>query len=222
MTDLSAPMTLEAPADNAAAQRTDEWRKARSGKWTGSTMMDIVARNKKTGEKLASFDARVWKVVTERLTGQPEEGVSSFSLQWGTDLEPYALERYEIETGNVVTQTGFVQHPKYSFVGASADGLIGLDGCLEAKCPKNSSIHLERFLSGVPEDYRAQIQTEIWVCERDWCDFVSFDPRQTEKFQMLRIRVNRDDQFIKRIEESVLMAEEAACSLIERLEKVVR
>ena len=201
-------------------QRTDEWFAARSGKWTGSTIVDLVSRNKKTGAKMASFDSRVWKVVAERMTGRPEESVSSYSLQWGVDVEPFAIERYELESGNIVTPVGFIQHPIYQFVGASADGLVGTNGAIEAKCPKSSVIHLERFLSGLPEEYRPQCQTVMWVCERDWLDFISFDPRQQEKFQMLKIRVNRDEAYIKLIEESVLEAEAAAQELQARLERI--
>jgi putative phage-type endonuclease len=201
-------------------QRTDEWAAARAGKFTASVMIDIAVRNKKTGAKLASFDERVWKVVTERLAGKPMDSVNSRSLTWGSEVEAFALERYELDTGLIVTPAGFVVHPKYSFVGASPDGLVGTDGCLEAKCPVNESIHLRRFLEGVPEEYRYQMQTVMWVCERDWCDFLSSDPRQSEKFQLLKIRVPRDEALIKQIEGSVLEAESAAQDLQSRLERI--
>ena len=201
-------------------QRTPEWLAVRAGCFTGSVIIDITARHKTTGAKLASFDNRVWEVVQERLSGAPKEGPQGFALAWGTEAEPFALEQYELLTGNIVTPAGFIRHPKYPFVGASPDGLIGKDGCLEAKCPKDPTVHLRRFMDGVPKEYLPQIQTEIWVCERDWCDFVSYDPRQAEKFRLLKIRVNRDEAFIHHLESSVLEAEAAAQDLQARLERI--
>ena len=205
---------------NDDLQRTEAWKQERAGLFTGSTIIDLTARNKKTGAKLASFDSRVWEVVQERLSGVPKEGPQGFALAWGTESEPYAIEQYELTTGNIVTPVGFIKHPVYSFVGCSADGLIGKDGALEVKCPKDPTIHLRRFIDGVPEEYIPQIQTEIWICEREWCDFISFDARQQEKFRLLKIRVNRDEEFIKLIEASVLEAECAAQELQARLERI--
>jgi len=34
------------------------------------------------------------------------------------------------------------------------------------------------------------------VCEREWCDFVSFDPRIRGDASYFKIRVFRDDEFI--------------------------
>lgn len=201
-------------------QRTDDWAKARSGKFTGSRFVDVLARNKRSGEKLKAWHDLIWQIVVERMTGNAVEGPSGFALQWGTDVEPFAREAYELETGNVVTESGFIQHPKFPFAGCSPDGLIGADGGLEMKCPKSSAIHLERFLSGVPDEYVPQIQGCMWVTGRDWWDFVSFDPRMPESHRLLRITVKRDESFIAALEAAVIEAEYAAQELMEKLSKV--
>ena len=205
---------------NDDLQRTEDWKNDRTGCFTGSVMADLVARNKKTGAKLAAFDALVWKVVAERLSGKPIEGPNGLALAWGREVEPFAIERYELETGKLVTPVGFVRHPKYPFIGASADGLVGNDGAIEAKCPKDPVVHLERFISGVPEEFEPQIQTEILVNDREWLDFISADPRQSPEFQFLKIRCHRDEKMIALIEQSCLEAEEMAQSLIERLRRI--
>jgi hypothetical protein len=214
MGDMSIPMTP------AAEQRTAAWHAERAGKFTGSKFVDLVARNKKTGEKLAAWDNLIWQVVTERMTGVQDEGPDSFSLRWGREVEPYACEAYELATGNIVTKSAFVTHPQYPFAGASPDGLIGIDGGLEMKSPKNSRVHLERFMTGMPDDIRPQVQGNIWVTAREWWDFVSYDPRMPESHRLLRIRINRDEAFIKLIEQSVLEAEEEACALLDRLQRI--
>lgn len=201
-------------------QRTADWHAERAGKWTGSKFVDVIARNKKTGEPLKCYYDLIWQVVTERITGQATEGAQGYALQWGTDVEPFAREAYELETGEIVTESGFIQHPVYWFAGCSPDGLVGADGGLEMKCPKSSVIHLERFISGVPEEYIPQIQGCMWVTGRAWWDFVSYDPRQQEKFRILKIRVNRDEEFIRKLEAAVLDAELAAQELQARLERI--
>ena len=50
-------------------------------------------------------------------------------------MEDIARDYYEYHTGNEVTETGLIVHPTHQFLAASPDGLIGLDGCIEIKCP---------------------------------------------------------------------------------------
>jgi hypothetical protein len=47
------------------------------------------------------------------------------------------------------------------------------------------------------------MQTQMAVMNRQWCDFVSFDPRLPEDLQLFVIRVNRDDEYIAKLEEEV-------------------
>jgi hypothetical protein len=198
-------------------QRTDEWRQDRAGKFTGSIFADLIARHKKTGERLKSFSECVWAVVVERMSGKPTEGPSGFALQWGTDVEPYAREAYELETGSTVVEAGFIQHPTIDYAGCSPDGLIGADGGLEIKSPKSLRIHLERFLDGVPVEYMPQVQGCMWITGRQWWDFVSYHPDAPESHRLLVIRVMRDAKMIAEIESSVLEAETKVQELIETL-----
>lgn len=198
-------------------QRTESWHADRAGKFTGSKFVDVLARNKRTGEPLKAYTDLIWQVVVERMTGQAVEGPTGFALQWGTDVEPFALEAYAIETGNVVTKSGFIAHPDFPFAGCSPDGLISASGGLEMKCPKSSIVHLERFVNGVPEEYLPQIQGLMWITGRRWVDFVSYDPRQQEQFRLLCITVQRDQEFIDRLQLAVIEAEAKAVELQNKL-----
>ena len=198
-------------------QGSEDWLKERAGKFTGSKFVDVMARSKKTGEPLKAYFDLIWQIVAERLTGEPTEQVTAKSLQWGNDIEPYAREAYELETGCFVEQSGFLLHPDYEYAGCSPDGLVGNDGIIEMKCPKSPTIHLERFLSGVPDEYMPQIQGNLWVTNRNWCDFVSYDPRMPEQYRLLIKRVNRDDIYIKHLEQYVIEAESKVNELINQL-----
>lgn len=200
-------------------QGSPEWHAQRAGKFTGSKLIDVIVRNKKTGEKLKAWDDLVWSIAVERITGIQNEGFDSYATRWGKEVEPFAREAYELATGNFVDQVSFIDHPTYAFVGVSPDGLIGDDGGLEMKAPKNSIIHLQRFDTGMPDEFIPQVQGCMWVTGRQWWDFVSFDPRMPEKLRMLRLTIKRDEDYISKLEAAVLEAEPVVAALVEKFNR---
>ena len=201
-------------------QGSQEWLAERAGKWTGSKFVDVMAISERTGKPLKARSDAVWQVVVERMTGQAIEGPGGFALAWGHEVEQFARDAYELETGNVVQQVGFIEHQEFPFAGASPDGLIDDDGGLELKCPRDSRIHLDRFLSGVPAEYIPQIQGCMWVTGRQWWHFASYDPRMPESHRLLIIKVPRDDAVIAKIQEAVLAAEAEAQELHKQLLRI--
>ena len=106
---------------------------------------------------------------------------------------------YEIMTGATVVETGFVLHPEIAGFGASPDGLIGNDGLIEIKCP-NTATHIETLLGeGVQNKYINQMHVQMLCTGRDWCDFVSFDPRLPVELQMFIKRVEFDKELAHQI-----------------------
>lgn len=175
-------------------QGSPEWREARAGKLTASRFCDVMAKVK-TGEAATRRGYR-WEVLTERLTGQPVEGYSNKAMEWGTAHEGQAREAYEAETGELVECAGLILHPKHPMVGCSPDGLVGPKGGCEIKCPFSSVVHVQTLKGGMPSEHRPQVQGAMWVTERDWWDFVSFDPRMPEHLQLYIERIPRDDAYI--------------------------
>jgi putative phage-type endonuclease len=142
------------------------------------------------------------ELVVETLTGQQSDFYTSTAMQWGTDNEPVARLAYSLTTGNEVEDTGFWLDDELG-AGASPDGFVGEDGLLEIKCP-NTATHLETLeKKEVPYQYRAQVQGQMWITGRKWCDFVSYDPRLPENAQMIIIHVERDDDYIKNLAQEV-------------------
>ena len=183
-------------------QRTPEWFAARCGKVTASKIADIVAKTKE-GKASASRKNYMAQLVCERLTGKPKEGYSDAAMQWGTDQEPFARDAYSAKTGELVTEVGFVNHPRIAMSGASPDGLVGADGNVEIKCPETAQ-HLEYLLDRKPpQKYYDQMQWQMACCMTQWCDFVSFDPRMPAELQLLVVRIKRDEDRIKLLEAEV-------------------
>jgi putative phage-type endonuclease len=182
-------------------QRTEEWHSARCGRVTASRVADIIAKTK-TGYS-TSRDNYMAQLVCERMTGKPAESFSNLAMQWGTDTEPFARAAYEAKVDILVSEVGFITHPRIEMSGASPDGLAG-DGLVEIKCP-NTATHIATLIDQkVPEKYITQMMWQMACTERPWCDFVSFDPRLPEKYQLFIKRINFDIKIVDSLENSVI------------------
>ena len=197
-------MTTFTTSDREAAQiaqGTPEWHQLRAGKVTASRVADILAKTK-TGPS-ASRQNYLIELALQRTTGIIQESYSNAAMEWGTQTEPQARVAYEVNTNNFVDQVAFIDHPSIKWFGCSPDGLVSDRGLLEIKCP-NSATHWEYFKAKEPpKKYFIQMQAQIAVTGRDWCDFVSFDPRMPDRSQLLIVRVDRDDAFIAEMEAEI-------------------
>jgi putative phage-type endonuclease len=192
-------------------QRTDAWLQARVGKVTASGFKHVIDRTK-AGKRSADGQKYLWQQVIERLTGQPAPMARTVAMQWGTDQEPFALQAYVEAHVLHVEAVGFVQHPTLA-VGCSPDGLVterspatgsASDGLIEIKCPYNSAVHLETWLNGMPDEHTAQVQGQMWLTGREWCDFVSFDPRMPDDLQLYVQRIQRNPEYIAGLEREII------------------
>jgi len=112
-------------------QGSQEWLAERAGRVTASALSNVMM-----AKTAAGYQNYMAQLVCERLTGQPVETFKSAAMEHGNDTEPQARAFYELETGNEVTEVGFIAHPVIEWSGASPDGLIGDDGLVEIKCPQ--------------------------------------------------------------------------------------
>ena len=198
-------------------QRTDEWFAARLGKVTASRVADVIAKTKTGyGAGRANYMA---DLVVERLTGKKAQGFTNAAMEWGTEQEPHARAAYSAKTGIMVEEVGFIDHPTVAMSGASPDGFAE-EGLIEVKCP-NSSTMLEYILDGKPpQKYITQMQWQMACTGRPFCDFVSFDPRLPERLQLLVVRIPRDDDYIKMLEQEVTIFLQELDDKLNKLEKV--
>lgn len=185
-------------------QGSAEWIQLRCGMVTASRVCDVMAKLKtKSGEAKDRANYRA-EIVCERLTGRAADHYVSFDMDWGTANEPLARAAYEIHFGVDVDSVGFAKHNTIKGFGASPDGLVDTDGLLEIKCPRTAT-HIGYLLDNViPEEYQPQMLAEMACTGRQWCDFVSFDPRLPKKMQMFAARFHRDEKRIEEMEQEVV------------------
>jgi hypothetical protein len=173
------------------AQNSDEWFNLRLGLITSSNFGKIMANYAKVFGTPAIEYAQ--KIALERVTGQKDES-SSFSngyMDRGHELEPLAVEQYEIENFVEVTNGGF-HHVGY--YGDSPDGNVGEDGCIEIKSviPNTQWKRLKK--GGIDLAYKWQVQGHLLIGSKKWCDFISYCPEMPESKQLHVVRVFEDEE----------------------------
>lgn len=179
-----------------------EWKKARLGKLTASRVSDVMAKSK-SGWGASRYNYMA-ELIAERLTGEPTEGYVSSAMNWGTEKEPEAKAAYEFRFDKTIDPMGFIIHPKIEMTGASPDGAVDLNGLVETKCP-NTATHIDTLVSQkVPSKYISQIQWQLACTDRQWCDFVSFDPRLPESMRLFVKRIDRDNDLISDFEKEIV------------------
>jgi hypothetical protein len=184
-------------------QGTESWKAARVGRVTASRLCDVLSKLKSGGEAASRRNYKA-DLVVELLTGVPQDaGYVSADMQRGTELEPLARAAYEIHTGQLVEQVGFVFHPTIERSGCSPDGIIGEDGGLEIKVPRVAT-HIEWMLAGkIPAEHEAQILWSLACTGREWWDFCSYSLELPENLQLFTRRMIRDDKRIAEMEKEV-------------------
>lgn len=183
-------------------QGTPEWTAARLGCVTASRVADVIARTKTGfGASRANYMA---ELIAERLTGTTADSYTNAAMQWGVEHEAEALAAYAFRHDAEVAPGGFILHPNLGMAGATPDGLIGNDGLIEVKCP-NTATHLDTLLGQViPGKYVTQMLWQMACSKRQWCDFVSYDPRLPEAMRLFVKRLSRDEARIKELEGDVI------------------
>lgn len=172
-------------------QRSDEWNSLRIGRFTGSNFATFMG----SGE---TRNRLLYEKMVERITGKSDGGgITNADIQRGVELEDIARINYEMETGNNVVQVGFIEQDEW--VGCSPDGLVGEDGMIEIKCPK-ASVFLKHLIRGdIEKQYYIQIQFNLLVSGRKWCDFI----RYNDNFPISIQRVFVDDECQQKIRDAL-------------------
>ncbi len=206
-----------------AEKQLSDWQKARLGKITASRFGLVKRlRSGEWGETALSY---LYDLLGEHLTGQPSQTfVGNDATEWGNQYESEALEAYTKRTGRKVKQTQtFLQHPELQFVGGTPDGLVGEKGIIEVKCPITFKHHLRTVITRtVPDEYLAQVYGHLWLSGRDWCDFVSYDPRIPKKHAAARLVIVRVERksVLNGIGATAMLVTEFHDLLLEKLGKL--
>lgn len=164
-------------------QRTDDWHRARKFRLTGSRAASALGRGYDTPEVTADY-----------ICGRKLQFVND-SMRRGMDKEDDVKRWYEKSHSVTVVDVGFAYFDDYPKLGASPDGLVGEDGMIEIKCPDKMYWKLRARVDGVEyinyqgypnhinQSHYDQMQMQMAVMERSWCDYVVYSVAEDEVYE---------------------------------------
>lgn len=198
-------------------QRSEDWFKLKSKYPLSASSAQAIGNNGKGLESLC------WEVLSEKYSIADKEKFTNEHLERGIELENDARELYMLETGNIVTQVGFVSNTAISSVGgASPDGLVNDNGLLEIKCfadIKHFKMVVESKKTGTFEiepQYIWQMQMQLLFTERQFVDFCAYNPNYVQSLLIQRVTIDKEMQ--TKVKEGLAKGE----IIIKEIEKVLK
>lgn len=176
-------------------QNTPEWLKLRLGIPTASCADKIVTPTGKLSSQSVKYRNQL--IAEKLLNSQLDSVVETEYMSRGKALEPDAVKAYEFQNDCTVEKVGFITTDDLQ-IGCSPDRLVGDDGLLEIKCPADQT-HIGYLIDGMPKDYIPQMQMQMFVTGRKWCDWMSYSPFMPPVI----VKVIRDEEFIATLAEAL-------------------
>lgn len=165
-------------------QKTPEWYAIR--------LKHPLTASKATaiGNQGKGLETLVYEQLAKKHSSADPESYSNEDLERGVELEPQARSLYELETGTTVTEIGFVTNESLSkYCGCSPDGFVGDKGMVEFKAfedKKHFKMMLEEDFE-IESGYMWQMQMQMLLCEKDWNDFVAYNPNFKKSLLIKRV-----------------------------------
>jgi len=199
-------------------QKSDEWLALRRGRITASGVYELMKSGRGKNEVLGvtAMSYLMKRFASGLVDYEPD--IKSVAMEWGNIHEANARDAYVEKLRKIfgdhmdVEEIGFATVKGYEeLAGSSPDGVVIqyledadniVTGCIEIKCPFDSSVHVETLLNkAIPKYYQdkyyAQCQMNILTTGTQWCDFISYDPRMTNPdHRLVIVRIKRDEDFI--------------------------
>lgn len=181
-------------------QRSDQWRQEKLGKFSGSDFHIML------GDSQAKKDFLWEKFAEIKYQDSDREDYKSLYMERGTLLEPEARRMYNVINDVVVKEVGLVEDDGEfdGYAVCSPDGLVGEDGIIEIKClvakyHEQYTNPSSKKYEYIKPEYKTQVQYNLFITGRKWCDFVYYHPRSGCHI----IRIERDEDYINKIKDAL-------------------
>lgn len=194
-------------------QGSPEWRMLRAGRPCSSSFHRVITP--KTRKRSAQIDQYARELAAERLLGRPLETIPSAAMTDGTERESQAVASYELTHGVDTEPVGFLTTDD-GRIGASPDRIITGVRLLETKNPKTHT-HIGYLLGDGPDDdYRCQLQGQLYVSSYPRVDIISCYPGLPD----IVVPVLRDEEFIAELAVHLAYLCDTVDALMERLARM--
>jgi hypothetical protein len=186
-------------------QNSPEWHSIRAGLVTASCFSQILAKGQ--GKTRASYLRRL---AAEIITGEPLENFTTPAMERGHALEGEARNLYAFMHDVEPVQVGFIRNGRK---GCSPDSLLGETALLEIKTQRGDLLIETMLKDEFPKCHEAQVQGQLWMAEREWCDLLVYAPG----FPPFIKRQHRNEKFISELSAAVSDFNADLDALVERI-----
>ena len=202
---------MSGPVFYDVEQGSDAWRRARIGLPTASKFSTVLAKGRGGG---GSKTRRTYllELAGELITGEPMDSYSSHHMERGRVMEEEARNAYAFMCDADPTPVGFIRNGD---AGCSPDALLGDDGLLEIKTAK-AAILIDTLLKDKsPPEHWGQVQGQLWVSEREWCELVVYWPM----LPLFVRRIPRDEDYIKKLSEEIARFNIELAEVVDKIQR---
>lgn len=190
------------------------WQHLRYGIVTATKVKNIITPAKLDPVKGEKRDRFMHRLLAEMILRRPLDEATTPAMIHGTDTESKARAAYALEMDIDPEPCGFCVNDGRT-AGASPDNFVGEDGLAEFKAPFEPDIHLGYLLDeqSLVDEYRLQVQAQMWVTGRKWTDLVSYSLAIPH---LVRVRISADSAAHTKMQEAVLKFNTDLAALTER------
>lgn len=184
-------------------QGSEAWLAARRGVITASKFK-VCRERLKSGAMSKACISYAMDVARERCGGAVLSTFANAAMRMGTEQEPVARMAYELETGAMVMEAGFICTDDRKF-GVSVDGRIESDGLWECKTMVSSDTLFTAVVDGDISEYIDQCNGAMWLLGAKWIDLHLWVYDMPHLSQI--IRIERNDDVIEALETDLIAFE---------------
>jgi len=191
-------------------QQTDEWYEIKKLKMSASHANTIMAAGK-------GLETYVNELVAEHFSTGERESYTNANMERGNLFEDQARTLYELEKDCVVEQVGFIEL-EGGYVGVSPDGLVDEDGLVEIK-NHSDRVFIELLLSQkIKKEYLDQMQMQMFVSGRKWCDYMGYNPN-IKPYKYIQ-RILPCPEAFEKLESGLALGKKKLIETVEKIEEI--
>lgn len=154
-------------------QGSEDWHAARCGLMTASELNLILSPTLKPADN-AKTRSHVYELAAQRITKHVEPTYVGDNMLRGWQDEITARELYSQHYAPVTEVGGMCRDFGGFKLWCSPDGLVGVDGGIEAKS-RIQKYQIQTVISQeVPDEHKLQVQACMLVSGRDWWDYLAY------------------------------------------------
>ena len=216
--NITPPLLMQI-VDTEKQSQSEKWQCERWFRLTASKCLEAYRIGRLVVDGSSNAANRCKTFIESNTWNMYNENFQSVWMARGLENEADAIAKYQEQTTHLVLASGLWLNPKFLWLACSPDGLVSSDGLIEIKCLKIFHEHSIQTVIEQADDFKDavkrqcfyiegnkcklkhthgyyyQVQMQLLVTGRRYCDFVLFSKHGPVSIE----RMSRDETLISDI-----------------------